>query len=294
MEMRTNPPFIPKDAHGDLALGFHSRHISLDDIDQDRLVSSPDPWDRFAGILKSCASGDFSRLESLFPLLNDTDEYLLWRAGTNLVASAGNWSVVRKFVGQYQPFSLHEDAGEIVAAALGLSCDLRAVDLLIELHEASSDEDTRIEIEGELSNLLEPDEGLLWTGARPVDHASKSAPDGVDREAYFGHVRSLHHPLVSELSQTTKVFEGQIYDVIAVAKRLCARLQQSPISTERVLRERLILEASAGIDCTAFFAEDRQLISVAGIAVIEDFLESDAVQRFSPGRRYFFGHPVPE
>ena len=293
MEIETNPPFVPRNAHGDLAIAFHSRHVSLDGIDQDQLLSSSAPWDRFTGVLKSCASGDFSKLESLFQLLDQEDGYLLWRAGTNLVASAGSWEVVGRFVGHFEPFSAHEDAGEIVAAALGLSCDLRAVDLLIELHEASSDEDTRIEIEGELSMLLEREEGVLWTGARPVDGASQSAPDGLDRRTYFGHVRALHQQLVSELSPAAKVFEGQIYDVIAIANRLRARLQQNPISTERVLREKLIFEAATGIDCTAFFSEDRRLIPLAGIAIIDDFLDGDAAQRFSPGLRYFFGHPVP-
>jgi len=53
-------------------------------------------------------------------------------------------------------------------------------------------------------------------------------------------------------------------------------------------------EAYTGIDCTSFFDVDGDPNFLGTMAVVEDFLESGAIDSYLPGHRYFFGHPIPD
>lgn len=61
-------------------------------------------------------------------------------------------------------------------------------------------------------------------------------------------------------------------------------------ASQRLMRRRF--EASTGIDCTAFFKNGIfQALSAA--RVLEDYLGSAESARSRPGRKEFFGWPVP-
>ncbi|HEY0135692.1 MAG TPA: hypothetical protein VGB85_16525, partial [Nannocystis sp.] len=61
----------------------------------------------------------------------------------------------------------------------------------------------------------------------------------------------------------------------------------------RMYREQMLFAAATGVDCRGFFDKDHILQYLPATAIMERFLESDALARFAPGERYFFGHRIP-
>ncbi|MGW8392599.1 hypothetical protein [Pseudoduganella sp. HUAS MS19] len=52
-------------------------------------------------------------------------------------------------------------------------------------------------------------------------------------------------------------------------------------------------EATTGVNCSGFY-RDQDLQPLQALAILEDFEDQGTAGRFVPGRRYFFGHPVPD
>ncbi len=114
-----------------------------------------------------------------------------------------------------------------------------------------------------------------------------------DREGYTSQVRARLAEVAASLpSLGTAVAEGSELDVRAVATRLHRRLLAGESSDARMEWERMLVEASTGADFTGFY-QDASLDRLAALAILEDVLHSDALRDLLPGRRYFFGHPVP-
>ena len=90
------------------------------------------------------------------------------------------------------------------------------------------------------------------------------------------------------------LYEGEVLDIARIAKTLYERLTSEDDTTGRIYREKMLFEASTGVDCSGFFDKDSTLQYLPATAIMETFLESDDLNRFQPGQRYFFGHPIPK
>jgi hypothetical protein len=290
---------IPNDRFKYFALGFFSPKLDKYKLDENSMLGSTNPWYVFTGVLLACERGNFSALNRLIPLMKSNDNYLLWQASCNLTGHAGGWAFVRQLIQSFETRMHQPGVMYFMAMAMGSACSLNAIPHLKTMHSMAKDDDDRRQIEAGLSCTLESDDGPLMFGVE-IEETLVGSDDDItvethlDRISYFKLIDQFEEDVLGRLSDpNAAVFEGAPYDTIAVARRLRAHLVQGKKSGERVYRERLSFEASTGVDCTPFYNEARHFVPLAAIGVLDEFLESDAVGKFAPGQRYFFGHPIP-
>lgn len=83
--------------------------------------------------------------------------------------------------------------------------------------------------------------------------------------------------------------QGKIFSVTALMEMI--RISADSGKFDAKLRQ--IFEATTGIDCTNFY-QDHKARPVYIHAILDEFEEVGGPDRFVPGKRYFFGHLVPD
>jgi hypothetical protein len=278
-----------------LSSGFRS--VDLSDAEEARLLRSSDEWEVLAGILLSCQTGNFSELPRILKLLRTNDTFRFWKAATELIGYAGNWDLIQQLFSDFQSEINDSGVQYFLAIALGNSCGLWAVERLLDLHAAAVEDDSRYQIGRHLSYLLEEENDVIWFGAEEKtivgDSEDIDVRRVVDYDGFAAEVRAARDEIVEKLGSAEKpIFEGTLLDVNATARRLYNRLISKDEEKGRIYRERMTFEAFTGVDCSGFFDDNYAVQYLAGAAVMESFLESDAVKKFERGRRYFFGYPI--
>jgi len=266
-----------------LALGFYVSGEAELAAGAEALLYRGSNWQRLFAINLLCRAGNFSQLDQVRGILFDSRETLIWQAGVNILGAAGSWQAIEDFVAHLGDRIRTMWVRFYVAILFGMSCDRRAVDRLLELYAIGTDpEEDLDQTLRELSFLLEPADLEIF----------EARHDQPEQAGLVGLVQPLRR-FVETLGEG-KIFEAETLDLVRLAERLAQRLRTSEAASERFYRGRLIFEAGTGVDCSAFFNEEGRVNRLAAMAVIEGFLDSDAPDRFQPGRRYFFGHPIPD
>jgi hypothetical protein len=274
-----------------LASGFHLEHVELSSLDQATLDASEDPWKNVAGVLLACTRGDFAALERLPAIMARDDGYTLWIACINLVGYAGTWQQLVDVVARFPPASSPPDA-YFMALLYAMSCDLRSIDPLLDIYLACEVPDTEQQIRADLSALLEATDGALFDGVH--DDEFDDLPSPPERERYVGLVRARRDAVVARLPDPTlAVFAGEVLDVAAVTRGLLAQIGPgSGDLANRFYRGQMAVAAMTGLDCSRWFDDLGRLDRRLATEMLEGLLASGELARFTPGRRFFFGHPV--
>jgi hypothetical protein len=96
--------------------------------------------------------------------------------------------------------------------------------------------------------------------------------------------------------ERSAIWAGRVTDVRAFAEHFLALITQedftivnSPLTVP--LREKF--EASTGIDCSSFYRQGK-FAQLPAAATLESFLDTVGPDAFESGRRYFFGHRIPD
>jgi hypothetical protein len=283
---------VPDSTLKALSIGFHVPGVDLRSYEPSRLLGSDEIWEQIAGLFLACELGDSSALRRIPAIMKGSDAYLVWRAVTNLASLAGNIGFVKDV---FKPFENDGSGSEyFMVTALGLTLDPDAVGILLTLHNSASDEETRYQIERELSYLLEDTNGPIIRGAdESIESEDEDTVHIINREAYFPKVTTALSLVRAQLPvPNTPILGGKVFDVVKLARRLLERVGSAAPEIGRVHRHRLIFEAATGVNCAAFFDSPVKLNSLQATAILETFLDSDDVRKFEPGQRYFFGHPI--
>lgn len=290
--------FVQK--YWELASGFHLKSVAISEADKDRMLRSSEVWEVLAGVLLSCQSGNFAELPRIPKLLRKNEGFLFWKAAFELIGYAGSWEFIDWFFRDLQTEINNSNVQYCLAISLANSCGLWAVEPLLKLHAAAVEEEPRYQIERHLSYLIEEENDLIWIGAEeevvPDPDPSKiEVYTIVNYEAFAEEVRNARKEVVDRVGSVSKpVYEGRLFDINDIAKRLYDRLTSEDKTEGRIYRERMILEASTGMDCSSFYDEEDSLQYLPASAIMETFLESEEGSRYEPGIRYFFGHPIPD
>ncbi|TPJ83048.1 hypothetical protein [Mesorhizobium sp. B2-6-2] len=283
---------VPESTLKTLSIGFYVPGVDLRSYDPSRLLGSDEIWEQIAGLFLACESGDFSALRRIPAIMKGSDAYLVWRAVTNLAGLASTFGFVKDV---FEPFEKDGSGSEyFMATALGLTLDRDAIRMLLTLHNDASDEETRYQIERELSYLLEDINGPISRGAdESIESEDRDTVHIINRERYFLKVEDALSLMLGQLpGPNTPILGGKVFDVIKLARQLLERVASAAPEIGRIHRHRLIFEAATGVNCAAFFDSPVKLNSLQATAILETFLDSDDVRRFAPGQRYFFGHPL--
>lgn len=283
--------------YADLINGFHLHAAELSHAAVDKLLHGEDEWEILAGILLSCQIGHFAPLARIPTLLRTNDGFQFWKTAAELLGYAGSWPMIQQFFDEYTDKLNDHGVQYFLAIVLSNSCGLWAVEPLLAIHARATDEESRYQIERHLSYLLEAENEAIWAGAEEkklvVDSEDLEVRTIVDFEGYAKDVYAVRDVIHQDIgSFDTPLYEGEVLDIARIAKKLYERLTSKDDATGRIYREKMLFEASTGVDCSAFFDKDSTLQYLPATAIMETFLESDDLNRFQPGQRYFFGHPI--
>ncbi|RWC46273.1 MAG: hypothetical protein EOS28_03410 [Mesorhizobium sp.] len=265
-----------------LALGFFLPQEDPVNSKYSLSLKANTAWEDLYAINLHCREGDFSKLTHVREILLRSQDSLIWYAGVNILGCAGGWTEVTDALSHLQKLQNEEWVRFHLSALIGLSCDIRAVPLLVKLYSIGTNpHEDRDQTLRELSYLLESDDGAIFY----------SRHDQPTSEALAEQVDSIRSSVADGLIGM-KVFEGRALDVVQLAKGMLAKLETEDAQSERFHRGLLIFEAATGVNCTGLFNEKGRDRRLDAVAVLEDFLDGDNTSRFVPGTRYFFGHPI--
>lgn len=134
-----------------------------------------------------------------------------------------------------------------------------------------------------LSSMLEDQWG-------PISRGVTSS----DAESYRVLVMERYSELTAQFgSENVYVFNGDVWSVVGFAKLLLDRISDSKNDHTPKYDFRRRFEASTGVNCARFYVNKR-FQPLAAAAIVEQFLESGAADKYEPGVRYFFGHRIPD
>jgi hypothetical protein len=248
------------------------------------LLEGRDPWLALAATLEYAKAGSHDAVGELARWFGEDVELGFIQSCLFLIGDAGRAEHMRLLVEMMKPekeeyLRIKACDAACHAGYLWLGHEVLKVWRSIRVAEKSI-------ISLHLSNLLDPP-----GSAEVYDYLAFEEDD-----EYLAFVQGR----LEALARTTgdgeaAVFQGVVLDVRKLAEQMRDLLRpttpaQKREATFRQLRHRF--EAATGTDCRSFYRDD-ELQPLAAAAVIEDFLESEAATRFVPGKRYFFGHPVP-
>lgn len=281
----------------DLPNGFHLHAPELSCASADRLLHGEDEWEILAGILLSCQMGKFEPLDRMPGLLRKNNSFQFWKAAMEIFGYAGSWRMIQLLFEEYTDKLNDHGVQYFLAIVLANSCGIWAVEPLLAIHARATEEDSRYQIERHLSYLLEAENEVLWAGAAEkkivVDSEDLEIRTVVDFDGYAKGVHAVRDVVIRDIGALdTPLYEGQVLDIVRTAKTLYKRLTAKDDSKDRIYREKMLFEASTGVDCSAFFDKDNTLQYLPATAIIETFLEREDLDRFQPGQRYFFGNPI--
>ena len=235
-------------------------------------------WSEFELVLAAAKRGDFSGVKRLLAIYDDAD-WLLGSACAGLMGEIGNglfFDELRLVVTSVLEPTYSVDLGRCLAMWGHLS----VVPTLLDTLEKIAVFDDATGLLEMLSVMLEPEPGELGD----FDELK-------DIEAYSTKVLKHVDAIASRLGTVDAiVMFGDLFSVDKLVGVIRKRL------TDRVLFDPYLrhkFEATTGVDCSGFY-EDGSLQPLQALAILEEFEDRVGAKRYEPGRRYFFGHPVPD
>jgi hypothetical protein len=245
------------------------------------------PWLVLAAVLERAKRGNFDSLPLLFQRMRALDNSLFWNACVILLGHAGPRKVLQQALSEFDKEIQANDINVIKRMSFMLhgSLLLWTVPVMLDLFQRVADRnrpfirDQVIIIPYLFSEIVEEKEGEIF---------SASLPDEPYRQLVLDRCVALGRTFGTD---QVPVWRGELFSVKSLAEQLLRDLAAGQVAN--VMGQRAIFEASTGIDCSPFY-KDRQLQPLAAATVVEGFLEDGHADRYQPGVRYFFGHPIPD
>lgn len=267
------PDRMYHEARGYFAFPLTPADSDLEDISE---------WLAFAHYVEAAKAGRFDTISTLLEVYDHDDDWVRRGAYVQLMGDAGT-SRLNERIHQYLLTGVPLDYSLDFAELLFYWGRLDVVPTLIEGWRASHMFEDAVYIPPRLSLLLEAERGPLMSFPYSWEKRPPSEAD-----AYRELVLDRHAELRDEFGEHAFVFRGQPLNIEWIIRCALADLASGKLDPE--MRHKI--EAMTGIDCSCFY-KDKQLQPLAAAALLEDMLASLDLFPFTPGQRYFFGHPVP-
>ncbi|RWO33501.1 MAG: hypothetical protein EOS10_07355 [Mesorhizobium sp.] len=240
-------------------------------------------WDTFASSLARLKAGVFGREEELWTAARNARSWQVSGAYAYLIgntASLAFMQSLRPIVGTTLDVGASADAAECLGHS-GLLSEIPALLDFVETYRQF----------GEF-------EGAVWTIFYLLDDGTEAlpgvAPKALASDDVFRTFEGSVLRRVDALSDrfgtaTVRILQGSIFSVPMLLEKIRASANSGKFDPK--LRQ--IFEATTGVDCSEFF-HDHKARPLNIHAVLDEFEERGGPDRFLPGKRYFFGHPVPD
>lgn len=264
-------------------------------------LESTDSWTVLGCALMRAQTGDFSVFAPLVRAMRNYDDSLYWNISGFFLSFAAPYSFLRNLKDIFPDEDLRKFPelvrlfSEIVLHSLGPW----AIDEVLPWYQATFDDDVRVSVADYVSHILEDEPGVVDKG--PLRKMAPIPPPPFeeyyyDYEEYIAEVRRIRDEALKNCGGNleTPLLGGKPFSVVELAHRILKHAREGEDSP-RTNFERLAFEGATGIPCKDFFEPTYPgpFRPLAAAAIVEDFLQSPAAQKFKPGVRYFFGHPIP-
>ena len=283
--------------------GFHFGAPVPSDLASPRYLQAEDPEDVICSVLAYAQQGQFAPCSRLLDLMAQHDDADVWGSCSTLLSFAAPRSVLQQLVGLAERLRTERGtdaplqwAGETLAR----SHESWVVPVVLRLFEQIQAYEQYMSIPVYLSLLLEDEPAEIDAGPRrlrdPEEPDWYEPPPAWDVPEYVRMVEERHSEIVATLPAPDHscLFDGELLTLRQVATRTLDRVNRASESQLRIAQARMLLEAYTGEDFSGFYDEDRhRLLPLHASARLEAFLQSNLPDRYRPGVRCFFGHPVP-
>lgn len=236
-------------------------------------------WLEWQAVLGNAKQGRFANVIDLIRVYEVHSNWLLSGACSDLLGDAGDTACLRQMASRLTvtqdavvALMLKVDFGD----ALCRSGKLEFVPAIVNAYCKVATFDDAAVI---------PD--ALWQMLGRSEFSEPSAFGGLD--AYARAVIDRGRELEAKFGPSAAVFEGELYDVREIARRLARQLQEATGGVDLGFLQPFA--ATTGIDTTSFH-EGPLLKPLTALAVVEEFLSSAQAKQFEPGARYFWGHKI--
>ncbi|NMO20029.1 hypothetical protein HPC49_20835 [Pyxidicoccus fallax] len=288
----------------ELGTGLHFTTPAPPDVADLRHLASNDPWRVLPCILANLQQGRFDVSGRLVKLMHEVRDADVWNACATLLSYAAPYSVIRELEAsserllapRHSPYTRR-----YFCEILSCSAGVWGMPHLIHHYRQLKDRKVEAEVEYYISQVLEVEPGPIAKGPRVLWESNGLPPPFEESapvllvEEYLVLLQNTFQGLVSSqrLHEQEALIEGGRLDIRGIAQRLLKRIHTGE-HLDRIAMGRMLLEATTGLDCRAFFDESGRLQNLTAAAIVEDFLERGDADRYQPGVRYFFGHRIPD
>ena len=262
--------------------GFTYESAAPSDLASDANLDSPNEWLSLLCVLERAKAGDFSQLSRLSKIISSSSDEQVIECGMRLLGHAGSHSQrmeLRRFFSHPDP-----NARSAALDAVRFSCDLALVEPLLEFGRTANPSN-RLLVMSVLSGLLEPEPATIY------DDTETMASD-----AYEKVVRRKTSLVQQEFGQAAPILNGRLLDLHHVLDRIESLTRDENAFQLSGLISIYIkyFEALTGVRCVGLFDSEIAANTPAILAIVERVHHNGLLERFQPGRRYFFGHLVPD
>jgi len=240
-------------------------------------------WLHWEDVLIRARQGDFQGVASLLESLDRILTPMLENAYAELIGDAANGQCAQSAMRWLQVEPARSYSQEIaICQALTNWGRLSVVPFLVKRHELLWQNKAKEKgiIPVWISELVEQQPGPI------------SFP-------FYSQSKTDYHDLVMKRYEELKIefgtdqvfiYRGARFSVLELAKDMLSKLRDKVDLGEEYRHK---FEAATGINCSAFFKDDK-LQPLAAATILEEFMESSRAKEFEPGVRYFFGHRIPD
>jgi hypothetical protein len=309
-----------------LGTGFHFSAPPPPDIRSAKYLAGDDQEDALACILANAQAGEFEPTALLAGMMHASDDAALWGSCSHLLSYAVPASVLRDFAASFWDVATSGEGdpenqsatGEWVIETLANSSCLWTVPVMMQYYAVMSERE-RWAAPKYIARLLEDQRltvgyydqpGPIALG--PAEIPDPDAPPWYDPPPnydYDGYQRLLqknYDDLCARVPDpaTISVYGGEVLNVRVVAESLLACIPRGRDDWHGVIDSmQCILGAFTGRDMQGFYSAlaDRgselpapPLDHQQALALLADIVADPALDAFTPGARYFWGHRIPD
>jgi hypothetical protein len=267
----------------DIRAGFFFGAEPEDDLLNPQYSTHPNPYVRLSALLEAAKRGNFSQSKHAVEVVATyPQDPSVWNAWATFVGYACPIDVVELAIsdvlGRYR--EPPDYVLDHLSLALTSTQQLSFVPTLLDWCEQRAGTELAELMAGRLSVLLEPEWGAIYSASQSASKLRQL-------------VNEVYRRLQSQAGTTAvAVRRGEFFSPETTARRVLDVLSTEDADREDVIDDRLILEASSGVDLRGCF-QDGELQPLSAAAIVESGLENGAFRDFAPGGRYFFRRLIP-
>lgn len=253
------------------------------DLSNPKFRSDSNSWIRLAALLESAKTGDFRDCHQAADIVSNCQDPSVWHAWSMFIGHVCPITVVQRAIdlvlAQYPgetPDLVYDHISSMIAASQQLSL----LPIVVNWHAQRRHSELGELLAFRLGQLLEPEWGDISENELPNEVLSQLIENASQRLYKEGK------------SENIAIRGGELFSPERTARRMLDIVKSSERDIEDFIDDRMIFEATTGIDLGPCF-KDGIVQPLRAAAILEHALSNSSLDRFHAGERYFFGHLIP-